>query len=165
MSAASVGQPVDRVDGRLKVTGGAKYSAEFKPRNLAYGVTVQSTVTKGHINSINLEKARKSPGVIDILTYKNAMQLHFPQSSSPGEGKYAEKDLLPLQSERILYDGQHIAVVIAETFEQAEHAASLLQVSYEKQPAIFNLEKHVSDAYKPAKGLGGSEIQFTRGDT
>ena len=165
MSAASVGQPVDRVDGRLKVTGAAKYTAEFKPKNLAYGITVQSTVTKGHINSINLEQARKSPGVIDILTYKNAMQLHSPQSSSPGEGKYAEKDLLPLQSERVLYDGQHIAVVIAETFEQAEHAASLLQVNYEKQPAIFNLEKHVADAYKPPKGLGGSEVQFTRGDT
>jgi xanthine dehydrogenase YagR molybdenum-binding subunit len=165
MSTATVGQPVDRVDGRLKVTGGAKYAAEFKLNNLAYGIGVQSTVTKGHINSINLDLARRTPGVIDILTYKNAMQLHFPQSSSPGDGKFAEKDLLPLQSERILYDGQLIAVVIAETFEQAEHAASLLQVNYDKQLAVFDLEKHIGDAYKPPKGSNGSEVQVKRGDT
>lgn len=159
-----VGQPVDRVDGRLKVTGGAKYSAEFKLENLAYGVTVQSTITKGHINNINTSAAKKAPGVIDILTYKNAMQLHFPAGSDPGAGKFAEKDLMPLQSDRIFYDGQHIAVVIAETLEQAEHAVSLLQITYDKQDAVFDLNKNLGKAYKPPKGLRGSEIQIKRGD-
>lgn len=159
-----VGQGVDRVDGRLKVTGGAKYAAEFNIENLAYGVTVQSTITKGHISKIDTTLAKKSPGVIDVLTYRNAMQLHFPASSDPGQGKYAEKDLLPLQSDRIFYDGQHIAVVIAETLEQAEHAAMLLQVTYDKQDAVFNLKENIGKSYKPTKGLGGSEVQIKRGD-
>src|SRR6201985_3899846 len=114
------GRPIDRVDGRLKVTGAATYSAEFNIPNLAYGVVVTSTITKGHISQIDSVRAMKSPGMLNVLTYKNSMNLHFPQSSDPGSGKYAEKDLLPLQSDRIFYDGQFIAVAIAETFAKAE---------------------------------------------
>src|SRR6201989_2399987 len=119
------GRPIDRVDGRLKVTGTATYSAEFNIPNLAYGVVITSTITKGHISQIDSVRAMKSPGVLNVLTYKNSMNLHFPRRSHPGSGKYAEKDLVTLQSDRIFYDGQAIAVVIAETFEAAEQAASL----------------------------------------
>jgi xanthine dehydrogenase YagR molybdenum-binding subunit len=164
MMEPTVGQSVDRVDGHLKVTGAATYAAEFELPGLLHGVTVQSTVTKGHINTLNTAEAKRAPGVVDVLTYQNAMQLHFPQSSSPGEGKFAEKDLLPLQSERIMYDGQHIAVVIAETFEQAQHAASLIKVTYTTEAPVIDLGKNKAQAYKPAKGLGGSEIQIKRGD-
>ncbi|QJD95610.1 xanthine dehydrogenase family protein molybdopterin-binding subunit [Mucilaginibacter robiniae] len=164
MSTPLVGQAVDRVDGRLKVTGAATYAAEFSINNLVHGVAVLSTVTKGHINTINTTLTKKAPGVIDVLTYKNAMQLHFPQGSDPGQGKFAEKDLLPLQSDRIFYDGQFVAVVIAETLEQAQHGASLLQISYDKQEPQFDLHKNMDKAYKPAKGLGGSEVQVKRGD-
>ncbi|MDB5111795.1 MAG: hypothetical protein JWR67_2909 [Mucilaginibacter sp.] len=160
-----VGKPVDRVDGRLKVTGTANYSAEYYPKNVAYGVIVESTIAKGRIKNIDITTAGKAPGVINIMTYKNSMNLHFPQSSDPGGGKYAEKDLLPLQNDRIFYGGQAIAVVIAETFEQAEQAAMLVTADYEKDKPVFDLEKNVEKAYKPVAGLGGSQIQMTRGNT
>lgn len=138
-----VGKPVDRVDGRLKVTGTANYSAEYYPKNVAYGVIVESTIAKGRIKNIDITTAGKAPGVINIMTYKNSMNLHFPQSSDPSGGKYAEKDLLPLQNDRIFYGGQAIAVVIAETFEQAEQAAMLVTADYEKDKPVFDLEKNV----------------------
>src|SRR5690348_16526658 len=126
-----IGKPIDRVDGKLKVTGQAKYSAEFPLKNLAYGVPVVSTIAKGRIASIDTSEAEKLPGVIAIMTYQNAMSLHtLDGGSDPGSGKVGEKDLLPLQNDRIFYDGQHVAVAIAETFQQAEYAASLVKVEY-----------------------------------
>lgn len=160
----SIGQPINRVDGRLKVTGAATYAAEFPVKDLAYGITITSTITKGRIKNIDSRQAEKMPGVIGIMTSENSMQLHFPGGSDPGNGKFAEKDLLPLQNDRIFYGGQHIAVVVAQTFEQAEQAAALVKVEYEQQAPLIGLEKNISTAYKPASGLGGSEIQVKRGD-
>lgn len=163
-----IGKPVDRVDGRLKVTGAAKYSAEFDIKNLAYGVTVQSTITKGRINNIDTKAAEALPGVLAVITYKNSMSLHQLSSEgggSPGSGKLGEKDLLPLQNDRIFYDGQHIAVVVAETFEQAVHGASLVKVQYQEEKPVFEIEQNIKEVYKPEKGLGGSEVQIKRGDT
>ena len=158
------GKPIDRVDGRLKITGAATYSAEFNIPNLAHGVVITSTITKGHINQIDSTVAMKLPGVINVLTYKNSLNLHFPQGSDPGSGKYAEKDLLPLQSDRIFYNGQAIAVVIAETFEIAEQAASLVKVSYTPEEPAIHLEKNLGKAYTPKSGLGGQQLKQKRGD-
>jgi xanthine dehydrogenase YagR molybdenum-binding subunit len=162
--SAITGKPVDRVDGKLKVTGEALYAAEFQIPNMAHGVTVHSTITKGRITSFDLKQAKTSPGVIEVITFENAMNLHFASSSNPGSGKYAEKDLLPLQSNRVFYDGQHVAVVIAETFEQATHAASLVKINYQAEVPVLDLEKNKSQSYKPPQGLGGSQIQLNRGD-
>jgi xanthine dehydrogenase YagR molybdenum-binding subunit len=159
-----VGQPIDRKDGKLKVTGTATYAAEFPVKNVAYGVTIQSTITKGHINNIDTSVAKKVSGVIEIMTYKNAMSLHQPSGSDPSAGKFAEKDLLPLQSERIFYNGQHIAVVIADTFEIAEYAASLLRVDYNEEKSVFNIDQPEAKPYKPQQGLGGSSPQLKRGN-
>ena len=159
-----IGKPVDRVDGKLKVTGGATYSAEYYPKNLLYGVMVLSTITKGRVKNIDSAQALRLPGVINVMTSENAMQLHFPQNSDPGGGKYAEKDLLPLQSDRIFYGGQVIAIVMAETFEQAEQAAMLVKVTYTEDKPVFDLEKNKEMAYKPASGLGGQQTQLKRGD-
>jgi len=155
------GKPIDRVDGRLKVTGAANYAAEFNIKNIACGVAVTADITKGHINVIDTRRAEKAPGVLGVLTYKNSMSLHFPQGSDPGSGRYAEKDLLPLQSDRIFYDGQIIAVAIAETFEQAEHAASLVYVSYNLEKPVIDMQQGMSQAYPPKSG---SAAQTKRGD-
>ena len=160
----SVGKPIDRVDGKLKVTGAATYAAEFPVKNLAYGVTITSTITKGRIKNIDTKIAEKLPGVIGIMISENCMQIHFPAGSDPGSGKYAEKDLLPLQNDRVFYGGQHIAVVVADTFEQAEYAASMVKVTYDQQTPVVGFEKNMSTAYKPASGLGGAETQVKRGD-
>ncbi len=159
-----VGQPIDRIDGHRKVTGTATYTAEFKPDDLAYAVTVQSTISKGHIQDIDTTAAEKSPGVLRVITYKNSLTLHTLSSGDPGSGKYGEKDLLPLQSERIFYDGQHIAIVVAESFEQAQHAASLIQVTYDEEVPVPNIEAGIADKYTPKQGLGNNQLQVARGD-
>jgi xanthine dehydrogenase YagR molybdenum-binding subunit len=162
---ASIGQPIDRVDGKLKVTGAATYAAEFQVKNLAYGVSVVSTITKGRVKNIDVNQAKKMPGIIGVMTSENSMQLHFPNGSDPGSGKFAEKDLLPLQNDRIFYGGQHIAVVVAETLEQAEQAAAIIKVDYDQQEPVIDIKKNIATAYKPASGLGGAETQTKRGDT
>ncbi|WP_419800759.1 xanthine dehydrogenase family protein molybdopterin-binding subunit [Mucilaginibacter sp.] len=159
-----VGKPINRVDGKLKVTGGATYSAEFNVKNMVHGVAVLSTVSKGRIKNFNTATAEKVPGVIGILTYKNSMQLHSPSSSDPGGGRYAEKDLLPLQNDRVYYNGQMIAVVMAETLEQAEHASHLVKVEYMPEEPVINLEKNIGKAYKPDKAPTGAETQVSRGN-
>jgi xanthine dehydrogenase YagR molybdenum-binding subunit len=161
-----IGKPIDRVDGRLKVTGKAPYSAEFPLKNLAYGVTVQSTIAAGRIRSIDSTATEALPGMIAVITYKNAMSLHTLAGGGgdPGSGKLGEKDLLPLQSDRIFYDGQHIAIVVAETFQVAEHGAALLKVVYEQEKPVFEIEQAWSEVFKPATGLGGTSVQSTRGE-
>ncbi|HYJ63817.1 MAG TPA: xanthine dehydrogenase family protein molybdopterin-binding subunit [Parafilimonas sp.] len=134
-----IGKPIDRKDGPLKVTGTATYAAEWNIKNIAHGVTVQSTITKGTITNIDISAAQKLKGVLGILTYQNAMRLQKIDSNNPNNGKFAEKDLLPLQTPEIFYNGQHIAVVIAETFEIAEHAASLVKVSYNEDKPVLSL--------------------------
>lgn len=158
------GKPIDRVDARLKVTGAATYSAEFKVDGLVYGVGVQSTISKGRINNMDTRMAERAPGVIAVMNYRNAMNLHFPNGSDPGAGKYGEKDLLPLQSDRIFYNGQYIAVVIANTFEQAEYAATLIKVDYQSDIPLVDIHKNMSSAYKPAQALGGTSAQIKRGN-
>lgn len=164
MSNEITGKPIDRVDGRLKVTGGAQYAAEFPLQGLAYGVAITSTIAKGHIRVLDSSRAEKLPGVFGVLSYKNSMSLHFPQGSDPGAGKYAEKDLLPLQSDRVFYDGQMIAVAIADTLEKAEYAASLVKIAYEREEATLDLDKALAKAKKPKSGLGNQELQTKRGD-
>ncbi len=159
-----IGKPIDRKDGPLKVTGKAMYAAEWNIPNLAYGITIQSTITKGHINNIDTSAAEKLKGVLGVMTYKNAMQLHTLSGSDPSSGKFAEKDLLPFQSERIFYNGQHIAVVIAETFEVAEHAASLIKVTYNEEKPVFDINQPEAKIYQPQQGLGGTQVQVKRGD-
>jgi xanthine dehydrogenase YagR molybdenum-binding subunit len=95
------GKPVSRVDGPAKVSGTAKYSAEFAPENMAYGVLVQSTIAKGHIRTIDTSKAENAPGVIKVITCRNSLMLHQPASQGPASVKLGEKDMLPLQGERI----------------------------------------------------------------
>ena len=159
-----IGQPMDRVDGHLKVTGQAKYAAEFSPRSLVHAVSVQSTISNGTIRQIDVSAAEKAPGVLQIMTFKNAPRLH-PVGDTPGGGgvKLGEKNLLPLQDDKIYYNGQHIAVVIAHTFEQAEYAASLIRTEYDEQPAVYEIEQALPEAYLPRQSMGRT-IQFSRGN-
>src|ERR1700709_1416768 len=92
------------------------------------------------------------------------MMLHSPAGSDPGSGKFAEKDLLPLQNDRVLYGGQYIAVVVAETAEQAEQVAAAMKVTYEEQKPAVGVEATFATAYQPGSGLGGAKTQEKRGD-
>ncbi len=160
-----VGKPIDRKDGPLKVTGGAQYAAEFPIKGLVYAVIVQSPVTKGRIRSIDDTATRVSKGVVEVITYKNSMSLHqVTGGSDPGQGKLGESDLLPLQSDRIFYSGQHVAMVIAETFQQAEHGAALLKIEYVEEAPVVDIEQAMDTKYQPGQALGGGEAQTHKGD-
>jgi xanthine dehydrogenase YagR molybdenum-binding subunit len=121
--ATVLGQPVNRIDGHLKVTGKAKYSAEFLLPNLSYGVLLQSTIAKGRILDVDTSLAEGQPGVIKVITYKNAPKLNEVRSGW-------ENALSLLQDTKIHYNRQNIGVVVAETFEAARDAAPLVVFNY-----------------------------------
>ncbi|GAX39753.1 aldehyde oxidase and xanthine dehydrogenase, molybdopterin binding protein [Tolypothrix sp. NIES-4075] len=136
-----VGKPLNRVDGHLKVTGGARYSAEFPVAKLAYGVTIQSIIAKGKIAQIDTKAAERLPGVLAVITHLNAPKAF----GDKGGGR----KLQVLQDNIVLYSGQHIGVVVADTFERAMHAASLVQVSYEEEKPTLNMRENLAKAYFP----------------
>src|SRR5690606_10071994 len=111
-----IGKEMSRVDGVAKVTGRAKYAAEFQLNNTAYGYIVQGTIAKGAIRSIDTAEAERQPGVLKIYTHLNSLK-----SKEDGPAFTA------LQSEKIVFNGQPIALVVAETFEQARAAARLVK--------------------------------------
>src|SRR5215204_5793504 len=139
--AKYIGKEMSRVDGVAKVTGRAKYAAEFKVPNLAYGFIVLGDVAKGTIKSIDTGEAEKLPGVIRILTHLNAPNLG-PKANTeyapPENSRQPDKSFRALQSDRILFNMQPVALVVAETYEQARYAARRVKVTY-------NAEKHVTD--------------------
>lgn len=132
MTTSTIGAPLPRVDGRLKVTGGAKYAAEFKLPDLAYAVLVQSTIARGRAVGFDTGAAEAAPGVLLVMTPRNA-----PRLARAKEGVPDGADFPLLQDDRVLYNGQHIALVVAESFEEATHAAQLVRVRYaDEQPSL-----------------------------
>ena len=145
----SLGQPLDRVDGRLKVTGGARYSAEMPVSGVTYGVLIMSTVARGKITGIDASAAEALPGVLKVITPSNALRLPTPpQGAKP---TMTDRKLSLLQDTNVYYQNQPIGVVVAETFEIASEAASLVQVRYETQKPRTEMDKEKKNAYKPAK--------------
>src|SRR5918992_1220789 len=131
-----IGKPIERVDGRLKVTGGARYAAEFKTANLAHAVLVMSTIANGSIRSIDTKAAKSAPGVLEVITHLNAPRLSFterPQVNDDYVAPVFGRSLPVLQDKTIYFNGQPIAVVVAETLEQAEYAATLVQAAYDER--------------------------------
>ncbi|WP_019507307.1 xanthine dehydrogenase family protein molybdopterin-binding subunit [Pleurocapsa sp. PCC 7319] len=153
------GKDISRVDGRLKVTGEACYSAEFPLEGIAHGYLIQSTIAKGRIKAIDTSEA-ELPGVLAILTHQNAPKINALADGDFGSGYPGDK-FLPLQSDRIYFDGQHIGIVIAETLEQARLAASLTKIAYEIEEPVFDLEQALEQSEKYD---AGEKLQPSRGD-
>ncbi|HEV3087076.1 MAG TPA: xanthine dehydrogenase family protein molybdopterin-binding subunit [Candidatus Elarobacter sp.] len=150
-----VGPPVDRVDGRLKVTGAAKYSAEIAVPNLAYGVLLLSSVANGRIASIDDAAVRRMPGVIAVMTPSNA-----PRVKNSGQD-VGYPILRVLQDDLVYYDRQPVAVVIADTFERATDAAAALRVRYAASPPVARFD--AATPYKPA-AVHGKDADTRKGD-
>lgn len=154
---SGIGKAINRVEGHLKVTGKAKYASEFPVRNKVYGQGINSTIAKGEIVSIDTTEAEKIAGVIKIITYKNAEKLKTFDTKRPA---IATDSIAPvLQSNKVHYYGEFIGLVVAETFEQAQHAAALVKFSYKKaSDAAINFDKVRANAYKP-----NEESDYSRG--
>ncbi|WP_026871855.1 xanthine dehydrogenase family protein molybdopterin-binding subunit [Inquilinus limosus] len=130
----NMGRPEPRIDGRRKVTGEARYPSDAPVQNPAYAVLVTSAVAKGEIAGIELEEAKAVPGVLDILTYRDAHGQVAPMKHFAAGG-YASTTIRPLESARIWHDGQIVAVVTAESFEAAQDAAHRVKLRYRADPA------------------------------
>jgi xanthine dehydrogenase YagR molybdenum-binding subunit len=151
-----VGQPYDRVDGQVKVQGEARFTAEFKVENIAYAVPVYSTIAKGQIRRINSGPAEEAPGVLAVLTHQNIPRMKAPpivDFHNIGKG-FALSDLPIMQNADVHWDGEPVAIVVAETLERAEHAASLVSVEYDVDSPEVSFEDAKARAFVPKDILG-----------
>jgi xanthine dehydrogenase YagR molybdenum-binding subunit len=151
-----------RYEGIAKVTGKAKYAAEFSEpfpkNNLAYAYIVQSTIPSGTIVSIDSVAADRAPGVIAILTPFNAPKLNPGPPQPP-----ARRNLSLLQDAEVHYNGQPIAVVVATSLNEAKAAAAMLKFKYAAKPSNVSFEKRLDDARWP-KNPGKEPAGNHRGD-
>ncbi len=132
-----IGKPLNRVDGRRKVTGAARYTAEWPLPNLVQGVLVTSTIASGKVIKVDGSRAEKMPGVLAILSHQNAPRLPLlPQEPRALVDPSHGKPLHPLQDDTVYYHGQPIAVVVADTLEHALQAATAVRVEYREEKAI-----------------------------
>jgi xanthine dehydrogenase YagR molybdenum-binding subunit len=139
------------VDGRLKVTGAARYAAEAEVPDVTHGVLVTSTIARGKIANIDASAAEKMPGVLAVLTHRNAPRVkpreELPETTDPLVGR----PLQPLQDDVVYHHGQPVAVVVADTLERAVHAASLVRLEYLEERAVTDFASAAARAHPPTQ--------------
>jgi xanthine dehydrogenase YagR molybdenum-binding subunit len=163
-----IGTATSRVDGRAKVTGEARYAGEFNARGLAYGSVVESAIARGRIARIDTSAARRVDGVLDVLSHENRPRMAanneaWTDDVAPEEGS----PFRPLYDDRIMFSGQPIALVLAEDWETARYAASLVRIEYEKQPFVTDLNTQRDQAFvveKPDKPRGDADKAYAAAD-
>jgi xanthine dehydrogenase YagR molybdenum-binding subunit len=148
---SAIGASLDRIEARDKVTGQAKYAYEFGAENVAYAVAVQSTVAKGEVVAV---EAPTLPGLLAVISHENA----------PALEPVPDGELALLQSPRVAYRGQVVAVVVADSLEVARDAAAQLRVRYTAEPHDVVLRDDHPGLYKPEKVNGNYETDSVLGD-
>jgi xanthine dehydrogenase YagR molybdenum-binding subunit len=161
---SETGKPISRIDGRMKVSGKATFSAENNFPNMAYAFPVRATIAKGKIASIDDAVTKKESGVIAVISYKNAFKLKplDMQAQAKAGAAFLGENLPPLQDNLVRYPGQFIAVVVAETYEQARSAAYKLVVHYTPEKGAVDLKTELPNSKKP-KMFMGEEAQVNDG--
>ncbi len=154
---AAVGAPLSRVDGRLKVTGRAKYAADYDIDGVVQAVVVDSSVARGRITGIDTRAAHAQHGVLGIISHLDEPRLAYRENrvsnAFPGERLHV------FQDDAVRFFGQPVAVVVATTLEAAQHAASLVKVSYDAEKPSTDLTR------SPAQdGPAPFEAPYERGD-
>ncbi len=147
-----IGQPFDRTDGLLKVTGEARYAAEFPEARLAHAVLVTSTIARGTIASIDASRAQAVPGVLLVMTHQNAPRL--PNGGKAQLAPPAGRRLSLLQDNEVHYNNEPVAVVVADTLEHATDAARRLRITYRSTPATLDFAQAKANAHAPDKPQG-----------
>jgi xanthine dehydrogenase YagR molybdenum-binding subunit len=154
LTPRAIGAPLDRLDGPAKVTGTARYAYEHPQREPAYLFPVQATVAAGRITAIDTAAAEAVPGVLAVLTHRNAHRL----------ADTGDAELAVLQSEDVAFRGQLIGGVVATTSETARYAAGLVHVTYDERPHDTALRADRDDLYAPQSVNGGYETDTSQGD-
>ncbi len=146
MTQPLIGAPLDRAEGREKVTGAARYTADVALEGMVHAVVIPSSIANGRVVSIDGEAARGQEGVIALMTHRNAPRV-TEQKASPNQSH-----LFLLQKDVVEFDRQPVAVVIAQTFEQATHAADLVRVEYAEEAPQTDLD--AAAVYRPEEIFG-----------
>ncbi|WP_434427123.1 xanthine dehydrogenase family protein molybdopterin-binding subunit [Nannocystis pusilla] len=155
MTTGKTGAPHDRVDGRAKVTGQARYAGEFTAPDLVHGFVVTSAIARGKIVRIDAAEALALPGVLQVYTHENTPRLAWRDRSWRDMVAPGGSPLRPLHDAEIQFSGQPVALVVAESFELARHAAGLVKVDYETAPHETRLTQVEAEAHEPARGKKG----------
>ncbi|MGJ0451948.1 MAG: xanthine dehydrogenase family protein molybdopterin-binding subunit [Methylocystis sp.] len=160
----SIGKPVSRIDGPAKVTGRATYAAEFSAPDLAYGFVVSSVVAKGRIQSIDRSAALTVPGVIEVFAHDNRPSLPSSHEKYTDQVAAPGSPFRPLYNDEILFSGQPVALVIAEEPEIARFAAGLVEIKYETETTITDLDTQIDKAFEPPEKRAPDWDPPARGD-
>lgn len=156
MNTKVVGKGLARLEGALKVTGKARYAAEFPLEKMTYAVAVGSTISSGTVRKIDLSKAIKYKGVLTILTPENCPSLNVK------EGTVVSPSLI-LKNNVILHAGQYVVLVIAESLESATEASRLVKIEYDEKTPVLALNDQKAEKY-PGKVMSGPIANRSRGD-
>lgn len=157
-----IGAPVDRVDGNAKVQGQAIYSADTPIRAAAYAALVRASIAAGRITSIDDSAAKAVTGVLQIYTYENRPPMQLPPTDMT-KGITVSENLTPLSTDEIFYQGQYVAIVVAETLEGARAGADLVSITYEQAVPKLRMQADVSKPLLPEQSFG-TPLQSERGD-
>ncbi|WP_157218364.1 xanthine dehydrogenase family protein molybdopterin-binding subunit [Flavisphingomonas formosensis] len=158
-----VGKPVSRIDGPLKVQGAARFAAEFTLYGMTYASVLFSTITKGRIATLDTADAEAAPGVVLVMTYRNAPRMRPMPAFGSNRMAAGGDDLPVMQDDRVHWNGQPVALVLADTQEQADHAKSLIRIGYEAEAATTSFEAAKADGTEPGQ-FQGDPLQVTIGD-
>ena len=154
--SGAIGQEVSRVDGPAKVTGAARYSGEITLPDLAYAQIVGARIASGRITAIDTAAAKRAEGVAGILTHHDMPKVnHVPLLPSLLGAPAPGETFFPMQDDVIHYAGQPVAIVVADSLEQAQHAATLVQVSYAGTAPVTTIGQGRASAYEPERIFGG----------
>ena len=154
-SGGYIGRPLNRVDGPLKVSGAARFAAEFAPEGLAHAVLVCSHIANGRVAAIDTRAAQAAPGVIGVMTHENAPRMKAPSVFDvEGGHSVSPSDLPIMQNDRVRWNGQPVVVVVAETLEQAQYAASIVDVRYDASTPALSFDGLKGDAIVPKTVIG-----------
>ena len=159
-----IGTAIPRVDGKAKVTGAAKYAGEFNGPGLAYGAVVASTIAKGKIARIETNAAAAVEGVLSVLTHENRPPMAEGDSAYKDDVAPEGSPFRPLYNENIAFSGQPIALVLAETWEAARFAASLVRVDYREEKPTTDLFQQRESAFTLAGEVFAWSLANPRGD-
>ena len=150
MAKKLIGEPIDRIDGDLKVTGRARYSADIKRPDMLHGVLVMSTIGNGRIKSIDTTDTLKLPGVVTVMSHLNAPQVAGINKNKPSEVA-TDRVMHLFQDDKVYYNNQPVALVVADTFEHAVDGASKVRVRYETKTPKPELPVGKNDTFTPER--------------
>ena len=166
VATTHIGKATPRVDGRAKVTGAARYAADVNVPDLVYGCAVSSAIARGRIKRIDARDALAVDGVLEVFTHENRPRVAASASKYSDETAPEGSPFRPLHDDKILYSGQPVALVVAQEFEIARYAASLVRVEYERADHVTDLREVRDEAYapkrKPAGPRGNADKAFAK---